>query len=253
MRIRRIALTVFMALFAALTASPNDNVVVTLFVTTVKQDSPVQIVGFKLPGDAAADEGQSESTNPPERAVVPLCRWCPKVLLRNATSKQVKNVTLQGLMGDPNRPVEITEVSGMGILSESRLGQPSPYVIAPNGDATYGDNGLWPFQMAVIAAPTVNSNCLHVAVVVWRVEFSDGTEWMSNRGQEQLLWKESLTQENTNSCKDLSAVDLKQLHTGIASFEPPSRDLSSGITQSYSAACPVRRINGELSLGHCAW
>jgi hypothetical protein len=56
----------------ALTASSTDHVMVNLSVSTVKQDSPVQIVGFKLPGSAPAAQSQSESTDAPQRAGVPL-------------------------------------------------------------------------------------------------------------------------------------------------------------------------------------
>src|ERR1700683_3538474 len=45
------------ALFVPSTAFPTENLVVKLFVTTVKQDSPVQVVGFKYP------DGWSRSCN----------------------------------------------------------------------------------------------------------------------------------------------------------------------------------------------
>jgi hypothetical protein len=254
MWIRRLTLAVSLAVFAAFTASATDNVVLYLFITTAKQDSPVKIVGFRLPNSATGDEGPSEMAEPPEQGPVLVCRWCPQVLLRNTTPKQIKNVSLQGLMGDPNRPEGTNEVvHGLGILTESRLGQPSPYVIAPNGDASFGDNALWPSSMAIMAASAVNSNCLHVAVAVWKVEFWDGTLWMSDREQEQSQWKESLKQENTIPCKDSSAVDLRQLHRGTGTRALPVRIFRLGITQSYSAACPVQWVNGEFSMGHCAW
>ena len=254
MWIRRLTLAVSLAVFAAFTASATDNVVLYLFITTAKQDSPVKIVGFRLPNSATGDEGPSEMAEPPEQGPVLVCRWCPQVMLRNTTPKQIKNVSLQGLMGDPNRPEGTNEVvHGLGILTESRLGQPSPYVIAPNGDASFGDNALWPSSMAIMAASAVNSNCLHVAVAVWKVEFWDGTLWMSDREQEQSQWKESLKQENTIPCKDSSAVDLRQLHKGTGARVLPVRIFRLGITQSYSAACPVQWVNGELSMGHCAW
>jgi hypothetical protein len=254
MWIRRLTLAASLALCVAFTASATDDIVLNLFVTTVKQDSPVEILGFRLPNSATGDEGPSEMAEPPERGPVLVCRWCPQVLLRNTTTKQVKNVMLTGLMGDPNRPEQRTGgIAGMTMLSQSRLGQPSPYVIAPNADANFGDNALWPSIIAITAASHINSNCLHVAVVVWRIEFSDGTLWASDREQEQLLWKESLRQENTNSCQDSSAVDLTQLHKGTSARALPVRDFRSGVTQSYSAACPVHWISGELSMGHCAW
>jgi hypothetical protein len=251
---RRLTLAASLALFAAFTASATDDIVINLFVTTVKQDSPVQILGFKLPNSATGDEGPGEMAEPPERGSVLVCRWCPQVLLRNTSSMKIKSVSLIGLIGDPNRPEQRTKgMPGMGILGQSRLGQPSPYAIAPNGDANFGDDGLWPSTMALLAASHINSNCLHVAVVVWRIQFSDGTLWASDPEQEQLLWKESLRQENANSCQDSSAVGLKQLHKGTGTRVLPVRNFRSGVTQSYSAACPVYLINGELSMGHCAW
>src|ERR1700729_846158 len=116
MWIRRLTFTGFIALLCAVSAFPTDHVVVNLYVTTASQDSPVQIVGFKLPG-AVADEAQNEIV---ER--VPLCRWCPKVLLHNATAKQVTTIQLQGVMGDPNHPAGDTGggSGGAAIPPESR-------------------------------------------------------------------------------------------------------------------------------------
>ena len=248
MWIRRLTFTGFIALLCAVSAFPTDHVVVNLYVTTASQDSPVQIVGFKLPG-AVADEAQNEIV---ER--VPLCRWCPKVLLHNATAKQVTTIQLQGVMGDPNRSVgdKGGASGGVAILAESRLDRPSPYVISPNADAEFGDSVLWPFNLAVAGAKVVGSNCLHVAVVVWSVKFSDGTDWVNTYEQEHSSWNDSLRQKGVSSCKDLSVVDLKKLHSGTVSIEAPSRQ-DSGITQSYSATCRVGAIGDELRLEHCSW
>lgn len=242
---RTFTLSALIVFFAVLTASSTDEFVVNLFVTAVKQDSPVQIVGFKLPSTASADEAHTDA------ASLPLCRWCPKVLLHNTTARQITDIRLLGLWGDPNRPADDhAGTGGIGILSESKVGQPPPYAIAPNGDAEFGDAVLWPFQMALAGARDVGSNCLQVSVVVQHVEFSDGTMWTSTREQDQAWWRDSL-QQGVSPCKDSKEMDLKGLHKGTASTQPPSRDV--GITQSYSAACPVRRIDGDLVMQHCTW
>jgi hypothetical protein len=250
MCIRRLTFTGLVALLSAVTALPTEHVVVNLEVTTARQDSPVQIVGFKLPS-AVADKAQSESV---ERAGVPLCRWCPKVLLHNTTAKHVTTIQLQGVMGDPNRSGgDKGGVSGgVAILTESRPDRPSPYVISPNGDAEFGDSVLWPFNLAIAGATLVGSNCLHVAVIVWSVKFSDGTLWVNTYEQEHSSWTDSLRQKGISSCTDLSAVDLKTLHSGTVSFEPPSRQ-DPGITQSYSATCRVGAIGDKLRLDDCSW
>ena len=48
MWVRRLILIASVVLLTALNASPTDYVVVNLYVTTARQDSPVQILGFKL-------------------------------------------------------------------------------------------------------------------------------------------------------------------------------------------------------------
>lgn len=103
----------------------------------------------------------------------------------------------------------------------------------------------------MLAAGAVHSNCLQIAVIVGRAQFLDGTVWSNTRAEKELLWTNSLNQSGESSCEDSSEVDFRELRKGTAAIDPPSRHL--GITESYSAVCPVHRINGDLTMQRCAW
>jgi len=253
MWIRRLTFTGFVAFLSAVTASPTDHVVVNLFVTTVKQDSPVQIVGFKLP-DKGPGVPISEANK--DGAACLSGGYCTKVLLHNTTAKEVKHIVVIGVLGDPRRDDDAEHPRPeMGVLPSSNWKLAPPVLLTANGDAEFGSDSLWPFAIVGIALlDTVKSNCFHFAVVVTRVEFSDGTVWTSDPKQNQMLWRNSTRQENTSSCQDLSAVEgtIKQLQGASWSGPPPSHS-GSDTTQSYAVACPVRRVNdGELR-AVCTW
>jgi hypothetical protein len=223
----------------AFTASSTDSPVISLFVTIAKQDSPVQIMGFKLPGG---------SNNGAPRD--PLCPWCPKVRLHNTTARQVKKVLLRGVAGDPNRPNE-TQHAAITYLDNT---PGPPTMMQPNGDGEFADGRLWPFSVVLMAAPLVNSTCLHIAMVVSFVEFTDGTIWTMNHEQERSAWKESLRQADANSCSDSpDQLELKRLHEGTASIDAPSLNLNLDLTSFYSASCLVHIVKSEPKLGRCTW
>jgi hypothetical protein len=227
---RRLAITASVVLFMASTATPTDRVVVNSFVTAVKQDCPIQILGFRLP----------------DRSGEP-----PKVLLHNTTASEVIFFYLYALIGDPRG------VDGSGPKLASGLGQKSKWVhpepkIPPHGDAEFEAKFLRPF-LAAFQAKDVRSNCLHVAVIVTNVELADGTAWASNSKHDELLWRESIRLESSTSCDNSPAIGetLGQLKgSGPASLAPAR--LNPETVQFYSVACPVRTTSGGL-VAMCDW
>jgi hypothetical protein len=230
MWMRRFALMPSIVLLMALMAASSDRVVVNLFVTTAKQDCPLQILGFRLP----------------DRLGEP-----PKVLLHNTTAKEVTFFYLYALIGNPRGVDGGDPKLASGLGQESKWVHPEP-TIPPNGDAEFEAKFLRPF-LAAFHAKEVRSNCLHVAVVVTNVEFADGTVWDATWKQDQLLWKDSIRSESSRSCDTSPAIDetLEQLKgSGPASRLPTH--LSSETVQFYSVACPVRSSIGGFT-AECDW
>lgn len=95
MKTRILAVAASGAFFAVLVSSAADNAIINLFVTAAKQDSPVQIVGFKLPAAAPTIEAQNDEGDRGEIVPTSRCKWCPRVVLHNTTTKQAKDVVLR--------------------------------------------------------------------------------------------------------------------------------------------------------------
>jgi hypothetical protein len=247
----------FLAAIAALSltsaAFPVENLVVKLFVTTVKQDSPVEVVGFKYPdrgpGYPHRDDNDFEG----------MCLtggYCPKVVLRNATGKDVTAVGVEGLFGNPAEPQGGTGEPlsrSMEVLWADTKKLKSLHVIAANGEAEFGSKTLWPFTAAGIGTHELGSNCVHVAVVVRRVEFSDGTEWMYDSKQNAALWRDSIPSGTAGSCQTSSeaAAALKSLG-GSWSGAIPSHSNDETV-DSYSVICPVKKVGNDGPAVVCAW
>jgi hypothetical protein len=240
------------ALFVPSTAFPTENLVVKLFVTTVKQDSPVQVVGFKYPDKGP---GYTASDRDTEASCL-LGGYCPKVVLHNAVAKDVRFIAVEGLMGDPARDEDgeaeypYREVE---VLSSNNWKSTSPRLIAANGESEFGSATLWPVTTVGVALKTVESTCLLVAVIVTRVEFSDGTVWAHDPKQNATLWRDSVANETAGSCqKSSGATDtLKQLVTSWSGAPPPHS--STDTIESYSVACPVRKTKDGKLVAVCAW
>jgi hypothetical protein len=227
-----VALFAVVGLVAATAVRPADEVAITEFITSGKQDSPLQIVGFKLP--------DKNSTG------------IPIVLLHNKTDKKVASLTLGALSGDPRvlgtheKVIYYTNSSLGQDLENSR--------IAPNGDIELLQDFLRPDDFSLLSiSGNLQSNCLHVAVIVSYVFFSDGTVWKFDPRNDNSWWRDSLRQESKDSCHSSPEVEntLKQLKTENWSGAPPSHP-SSEVLQSYSVKCPVRTINGQLT-AVCNW
>jgi hypothetical protein len=50
-----------------------------------------------------------------------------------------------------------------------------PPVIAANGGVGFGAANLWPFSTVGIGVNVLQSNCIQLAVIVTKIEFSDGS------------------------------------------------------------------------------
>jgi hypothetical protein len=253
MKGKRIVLGAIAVLFLTPAAFPVQDFVVRLFVTIVKQDSPVEVVGFKYP-----DKGPGYP-NRDDNDYEGMCLtggYCPKVVLRNTTGKVVTAVGVEGLYGNPAEP-------------QGRLGGPlsrsmdvvwadakklkSLDVITANGEAEFGSNTLWPFAAAGIGTHELGSSCVHVAVVVRRIEFSDGTDWAYDSAQNAALWRDSIPSGTASSCQTSSdtTATLKSLG-GTWSGPIPSHS-SNEIVDSYSVICPVAKIGSGGRAVVCAW
>jgi hypothetical protein len=251
MRFKRFVLTAATALFVASTAFPTENLVVKLFVTTVKQDSPVQVVGFKYP-----DKGPGYPSGDGSEASCLSGGYCPKVVLHNATAKDVTFIAVYGLVGDPalheDGDAEYPH-TGVEVLSLNNWKSTSPRLIAANGESEFGSATLWPVTTVGIGLSTVESTCLQFAVIVTRVEFSDGTVWAHDPKQNAPLWRDSIAGGTAGSCRNSSgaADTLKQLITSRSAL-PPAHS-SNDTMESYSVACPVRKNKDGKLFAVCAW
>jgi hypothetical protein len=219
-------------LVAASAVRPADEVTITEFITSGKQDSPVKIVGFRLP--------EKISTG------------APIVLLHNTTDKEIASYTLGALSGDP-RVVGASEK--VIYYTNGSLGQDLQNSrIAPNGDTELLQDFLTPdgFNLLSISR-NLRSNCLHVAVIVSYVFFSDGTVWKFDPHNDNSWWRDSLHFGNKDACDDSPEVEetLRQLKSEAWSKASPAH-ANSQLVQSYSVMCPIRMISGDLT-AVCNW
>ncbi len=229
-RSQQVACVLSVVLLMALTGASASRLSVNLLYTIAKQDSPLQIAGFKLPGKPGG---------------------YPKILLHNTTDKEITFFYLIGLSGNPRGVGGQDPKTVTGVGQTSKWVQPEP-VIAPKGAAELDATFLRPLTTAFNAI-SLRSNCLHVAVIVTEVQFSDGTAWHSDSRQNQAMWKDSLRPESTVSCD--SSPDVAETLKQVASESysgAPSTHLSSDTVQSYSVACPVRAIGRDL-VAVCDW
>jgi hypothetical protein len=246
-----LAAIVVMALGPA--AFPVENLVVKLFVTTVRQDSPVEIVGFKYPdsGPSYPDRDDNDFEG--------MCLtggYCPKVVLRNTTGKAVTAVGVEGLYGNPAEPKD-GSVEHLNrefqVLWVDNVRLKSLHVIAANGEAEFGSNTLWPFAAAGIGTHELGSSCVHVAIVVRRVEFSDGTVWMYDSNQNAALWRDSIPSGTAGSCQTSPEAIAKLKSLGGSWSGPAPTHSSNETIDSYSVICQVKKTGKGGPAVVCAW
>lgn len=204
-------------------ACAADLVTIHLLYTAAKQDSPLQITGFRLPDHTGGDIG---------------------ILLHNATSKEIISYDFVAPFGDP-RPVSGTAPSTHSNIG-SVLDRYPPLPIEPQGNAQVNSALLRPIN-SVMAASDLGSNCIQVAVLVSDVKFSDGAEWKAP-GDWAEPWRASIRPESVNACEDNgpdAVATLKRMKGGAlgSATVPPD----AAVVEFYTDTCPVRLLNGLVT------
>ena len=206
---------------AGLCASSSGETKVTMLVTTAKQDnSPVQIVGFKLPAQVAG---------------------FPIIVVHNTTSKEIRLFHFGSALGNP-RGVEGAEPKwafGLGMPAA-----PLERWVAADGNAEFPEQFLRTHQAGTWAHRLL-SNCLHVSVWVADVKFADGTLWEQKGDSEtvQAFWNDSIRPESMQGCDDsLTTREVLSRSDGGSWLHPPgtpNSKASGEILPFYMLICPV--------------
>jgi len=230
----KLAIALFVLLPSLAGGSPPDDAKIVVFVTTVKQESPLQITGFRLPDKVGG---------------------APVLVLRNVSGKQILDFHVAAVVGNPEadarrdaeRPIATN-------TNSSNLDWPQERAIPPNNEREAHENILRSHTLASWGG-RLHSSCLHVAAIVLSVEFDDGTRWQLENIQDQQIWKSSLRSDSTKSCDRSPAMEsaLKEWDgpAGNAETGSPSH-LDTRTVQSYSVTCPLRNLEGKL-VAICPW
>jgi hypothetical protein len=225
---RWIGVGVAVALISPFGISASDGVAVTLVITVAKQDdSPVQIVGFKLPARVGA---------------------IPAIVIRNTTAKEIRLLSFTNYVGNP-RGVGGAEPKWGGNLGMRHTGDPLPRTLGPNATSEFPEEALRPYD-AGFWAHRLQSNCLHAAFYIARVDFADGTVWRWDQPgtyetvTARLLaeWKDSIRPESTKGCDDSLATQGVLGHLDGTCW-PPLGGLSNAsaeIVPFFAFSCPIR-------------
>lgn len=187
----------------------KDDVRVSVFITIAKQDdSPVQIVGFKLPVQAGG---------------------LPAIVVRNRTSKEIRYVGFMNYLGNPRgaggaEPKPSTNLGMTGVRLRP---------VAPNASTEFSEEVLKPYDVGSWAH-RLRSNCLHAAFYVSRVDFADDTVWVWDEHEPgqfepvraRLLekWQDSIRPESTKGCDDSPATQAALGRLSGTGWPPPGGD-----------------------------
>lgn len=229
----RLAIAILILLPSLAGGSPPDDSRIVVFVTTAKQESPLQITGFKLPnkvGDA------------------------PVVVLRNMSAKAISDFYVAADVGNPEPDSRGEIAPAITTGSSMRVYWPQERAIPPNSQWEAHENILRSHTLAAWGG-RLHSGCLHVAAIVTTVEFADGSRWDLGNLQSQEIWKSSLRSDSTKSCDHSPAMEsaLKEWDGPTGNAETGSSShLDSRTVQSYSVACPLRNLGGKL-VAVCPW
>jgi hypothetical protein len=215
----------------------TGGVKVTGFVTTAKQDGPLQIIGFKLPEKIGA---------------------FPKVVVRNVSSKHIVDFTIRvttgnlasgSLLGGPGTQFGDGSMGTPAQSSSLYTQWRKERFILPGSESEVKGYDLSSSHFVVIAA-AVRSNCVHSLAMVNRVEFADGTvwEWLPKGEELDRIWKESILPDSSKSCDNSSkAAELMKQLRGPAYINGGSpTGAHTGMVQNYSVTCSLRRTHETL-------
>jgi hypothetical protein len=232
----RYLVTLFILASCPTIGSPADDAKINIFVTTTSQDSPLQVIGFKLPDKVGST---------------------PVLLVFNASDKEVREFSIEAAVGNPaeSARLETGEEVAVGIGNSSlHSGWPAEGSIPPNGHKE-AHREIFRSHNLALWGQRLHSNCLHVAAIVTKVKFADGTTWELESPKAQTTWKSSLDADSTKSCKHSPEVEnaLKQWSgaSGYVSTGSPSH-ADTGIVKSYSITCPLQMVGGTLT-AVCPW
>jgi hypothetical protein len=162
---------------ATMGSEKEDLKLVTLVSIASQPDSPIQILGFKMPTKAAGH---------------------PSVVFRNISQKEIRGVVIVGVEGDPSDPGALRGEKEGKLLASDPVEQ--QLIVAPSNIGEYKDR--FPRSTDFVSdSIKVHSNCLHAAVLVYLVVFSDGSKWDSSDWDTMArLWRNSVTPESASSC-----------------------------------------------------
>ncbi|HJX85328.1 MAG TPA: hypothetical protein VJ723_13390, partial [Candidatus Angelobacter sp.] len=167
---------------------------------------------------------------------------------RNVSGKEVRRLTLVGQIGNPSDP----EINRGPVYRNPYTSGPDADTLAlvlPSGDSGENVNQLPPTSALVALAMQLRSNCVHMAVVVELVEFSDGTQWVN---QERSLWQKSLTADSAKRCDNSPRVQeaMRQLQGGSFTVVREPSHPDQKMQPSYSYSCSMHK-DENYKFAHC--
>ena len=187
---------------------------VAVLVRVASQESPIQVVGIKLPEKPSHD---------------------PLVHFRNASSKETAHIWVEAIIS--GRDGKTTRINS----NDPNERWPGERVIRPEGDQWAHEVVLQSSHL-VVAARTLHSNCLNVTVLVKNVEFADGTSWDRDQGQKGISWTYPTQPRPEDPCKDSTATEseVSQI-AGVGHREGSDSDTADDHeeVQFYSFSCSL--------------
>jgi hypothetical protein len=228
--LRNLGIMALVALSAmAAPDSSAQDLKIHLVVATVSQDSPLHVVGFKLPKDPGD----------------PL-----RIIFHNVSPKTIERLWVHTLIGDP---------TGNGGLT-------GPKGIWPHAWDSRDINSQWAMDWRIPAHQyteiqeksfrTINlvmqtrrfrSACLRVVLVVASVRFSDGTYWMMKEGTEQEAWNNSIHLMKPSSCTNSPELTAALNELSEVGFDRPGPQphWSQDTISFYSITCNLGKRDGK--------
>ena len=202
---------------------PNQESGVTMVVGIAGKDGPVQVIGLKRP-------------QRPSRY--------PLVHVRNSGTETTKQIWMEAIIsGGANKTVHIdSDVFRSRSSAERGIG--------PHNDGWVQEPKLQSSAL-VLFAKQLHSDCLKVAVLVTRVEFTNGSSW--NRDQSQKPDWLILPEEAGigDPCKQSAVSDSDlELLTSAEYVEAPDGEVpDSTEVRTYLFSCPlVHRSGGFVAM-----
>jgi len=230
----KLAAALFVVLPSLAGGSPTGDVNIVVVVTTVRQESPLQIVGLKLPDKVGG---------------------APVLVLRNASSKQILGFHAAAAIGNPKADARHDAEQPITPNTNSSILDWPEGPIPANSEREAPGKVLRSHLLAAWGG-RLHSRCLHVAAIILSVEFTDGTTWRLENLQDRQIWKSSLDSDSTKTCGDHSSAVESALKEwdGASGYEETGSPihLDASTVQSYSVTCQLRRLEGKL-VAICPW